>query len=140
MCVEYNDGVDALAAVAASLPARPPNPTPGELMPVYFDIIFIDCQMSIMDGPEAVEKMRKGHGYKGLIYGISGDARAADTFKEAGANGAYTKPMKNSDLKFIVECMYFCTLHQCHGVVCLILEFLLPRFVGCLSALCEETR
>ena len=103
VCSEYNDGIDALEAVSKSLSSRPPRGDANADDPVYYDIIFMDCQMGVMDGPVACKKMRTEHGYTGHIYGVSGDARAADTFKEAGANGGYTKPMKIDDIKQILS-------------------------------------
>ena len=126
-CVEHVDGTDAVAAVAASLSVHQircasdadkgtaiDNNVADSSFIIspeipFYDIIFIDCQMVNLDGPAAVEQMRKEHGYTGLIYGVSGDARSLDTFRQMGATDAFEKPMKRANLEMIINGMEQCS-------------------------------
>ncbi|WP_457567864.1 response regulator [Desulfurobacterium sp.] len=67
-----------------------------------YDIIFLDLQMPVMDGFEALEKMRKS-GVKTPIYMLTADAYK-DTEIEArkhGADGYITKPINIEKLQEI---------------------------------------
>jgi CheY-like chemotaxis protein len=76
----------------------------GELMKkrlcVGFNLIFIDYIMTTMNGPEAVQIMRKELKFTGGIIGVTGNALPADLtyFKECGADLVITKPLTNKRL------------------------------------------
>ena len=59
----------------------------------HFDVIVMDYQMPIMNGPDATRMMRAG-GFTGAIYGCTGETTAAEheLFKAAGASRVFTKP------------------------------------------------
>ena len=65
-----------------------------------FDLVFIDYVMTKMDGPAAVQIMRKDMRFTGGIIGVTGNALAADLayFKECGADLVITKPLSNKKL------------------------------------------
>ena len=70
----------------------------------HFDVIFIDQNMPIMNGDEAIERIRhyeKEHKQKpAIIYGLTGDTN--DEIKEhilkVGANNVFTKPVHIKEL------------------------------------------
>ena len=59
-----------------------------------FDVITMDYQMPVMDGPTATRLIRD-MGYQGLIVGVTGNALAEDirVFKSHGANEVMVKPI-----------------------------------------------
>ena len=65
-----------------------------------FDLVFIDYIMTTMDGPEAVQIMRKELKFTGGIIGVTGNALPVDLtyFKECGADLVITKPLTNHKL------------------------------------------
>ena len=65
-----------------------------------FDLVFIDYIMTTMNGPEAVQIMRKDLKFTGGIIGVTGNALPADLtyFKECGADLVITKPLTNKKL------------------------------------------
>ncbi|OWM67981.1 two-component response regulator ARR22-like [Punica granatum] len=70
----------------------------------YFDIIFIDKHMPIMDGVQATRKLRE-MGVASVIVGIT----SCDTddevkpFVEAGLNECFEKPLTREKIKFVFE-------------------------------------
>ena len=65
-----------------------------------FDVVFIDYVMTKMNGPEAVQIMRRDLKYTGGIIGVTGNALPSDLtyFKECGADLVITKPLTNKKL------------------------------------------
>ncbi len=65
-----------------------------------FDLVFIDYIMTAMNGPEAVQIMRRDMRFTGGIIGVTGNALPADLtyFKECGADLVITKPLTNKKL------------------------------------------
>eukprot|EP00595_Chromulina_sp_UTEXLB2642_P002411 CAMPEP_0196761340 /NCGR_PEP_ID=MMETSP1095-20130614/543_1 /TAXON_ID=96789 ORGANISM="Chromulina nebulosa, Strain UTEXLB2642" /NCGR_SAMPLE_ID=MMETSP1095 /ASSEMBLY_ACC=CAM_ASM_000446 /LENGTH=379 /DNA_ID=CAMNT_0042110747 /DNA_START=527 /DNA_END=1662 /DNA_ORIENTATION=- len=65
----------------------------------HYTIIFMDHQMPIMDGLTATAKLRE-NGYNKLIVGLTGNTMDEDikSFKNAGANEVYSKPLDVSIL------------------------------------------
>ena len=63
-----------------------------------YDVILMDYQMPVMDGPTAIAEIRK-LGYSSVILGLTGNALLSDrdTMLKAGADGVLLKPM-NVDL------------------------------------------
>uniref|UniRef100_A0A1S7LFL0 Putative polar-differentiation response regulator DivK. [divK] n=1 Tax=Magnetococcus massalia (strain MO-1) TaxID=451514 RepID=A0A1S7LFL0_MAGMO len=59
------------------------------------DITLMDMHMPVMDGHEAVEVLRKEHGYQGLIIAVTASAMKTDVdrVKETGCNGFIPKPI-----------------------------------------------
>jgi CheY-like chemotaxis protein len=59
-----------------------------------FDLVFIDYIMTTMNGPEAVQIMRKELKFTGGIIGVTGNDFPADLtyFKECGADLAWSSP------------------------------------------------
>ncbi|MEH6912095.1 MAG: ATP-binding protein [Oceanicoccus sp.] len=68
-----------------------------------FDIIFMDCEMPIMDGYEATRRIRRWEQNNKLaptpIYALTAHAFKENTIKciDAGMNGKLTKPIKIDD-------------------------------------------
>ena len=60
----------------------------------HIDIITMDYQMPVMDGPTATRRIRE-LGYKGIILGVTGNALADDInkFIACGANKVLIKPL-----------------------------------------------
>ena len=95
-CGEFkhaSNGLEALRLVTDSLSD---DGTP-------FDIISMDYQMPVMDGPEAARKIRD-MGYTGLMLGVTGNALGEDIryFKEHGVDDVLTKPINISHFDSIL--------------------------------------
>ncbi|MCI8511839.1 MAG: response regulator [Lachnospiraceae bacterium] len=78
----------------------------------YYDLVFMDIQMPVMDGYEATRRIRRMEQEKGRnipIFAVSANALAEDVknAREAGMNGHIAKPV---DLHAIEK-----TLRQCFG-------------------------
>lgn len=69
-----------------------------------YDVILMDYQMPVMDGPTAIKQARE-MGFRGKIVGLTGNVLPKDlnTMKEAGANEVLTKPVKTSSLQAIIS-------------------------------------
>jgi len=69
-----------------------------------FQLVLMDFEMPIMNGPNAAEAMRKA-GYTGLLIGITGNIMASDRteFITAGANHVLNKPIRLRDLNLILD-------------------------------------
>jgi len=78
------DGLEAVNKIQALLASSVDPP----------EMIFMDHMMPIMDGPEATKHIRQ-LGYKGLIYGLTGQALVEDKdeFQHAGADHIFVKPL-----------------------------------------------
>jgi signal transduction histidine kinase/CheY-like chemotaxis protein len=65
-----------------------------------FDVILMDYQMPIMDGPTASQKLRE-MGCDAFIVGVTGNAMPEDLrfYKNAGANAVLPKPLKLPELE-----------------------------------------
>lgn len=59
-----------------------------------YDMVLVDYQMPVMDGPTAVAEIRR-LGFQGIILGLTGNAlkKDQDVMTEAGADGVLTKPL-----------------------------------------------
>ena len=68
--------------------------------PVGFDLVLIDYIMTVMNGPEAVQIMRKDLKFAGGIVGVTGNALPSDLtfFQRSGADAVITKPLTNKKL------------------------------------------
>ena len=68
--------------------------------PVGFDLVLIDYIMTVMNGPEAVQIMRKDLKFAGGIVGVTGNALPSDLtfFQQSGADAVITKPLTNKKL------------------------------------------
>jgi CheY-like chemotaxis protein len=65
-----------------------------------FDVVFIDYVMNTMNGPEAVQIMRRDMKFSGGIIGVTGNALQSDLdyFQQCGADLVITKPLTNKKL------------------------------------------
>ena len=90
VCVQAQDGQEALDLFDESVQTR-------EL----FDVILMDYQMPVMDGPTAIKALRE-KGYKGVVIGVTGNVLPCDkiTMLEAGANNVLEKPF---DINMFVD-------------------------------------
>ena len=81
--VEATDGLDALQKVQSSITDD-----------AAFDIILMDFQMPVMDGPTATREIRIS-GFQGVIIGVTGNVLPEDLqlFLDSGANFVFTKPL-----------------------------------------------
>ena len=59
-----------------------------------FELVLMDYQMPVMDGPSAAKAMRE-MGYEGPIIGVTGNVLAShvETFVSHGANAVLPKPL-----------------------------------------------
>lgn len=66
---------------------------------MHFDLIFMDCQMPVMDGYQTTRKLRQ-RGYQGVIVAMTANAMKGDRERciEAGMNDYITKPVKIDSL------------------------------------------
>ena len=82
-CAQAADGLEAVNMVKQYMEEGRP-----------FDVITMDYQMPVMDGPTAT-KLIKESGYKGLIIGLTGNVLKEDmeTFMAHGADIVFTKPL-----------------------------------------------
>ena len=82
------------------------NDNPMQTGPkVGFDLVLIDYVMTTMDGPEAVQIMRRDLKFTGGIIGVTGNALPADLtyFKDCGADLVITKPLTNKKLMDAIQ-------------------------------------
>ena len=85
-----NDGAQALRRVSE----RPGN----------WDVIFMDCEMPVMDGYTAARKLRE-HGYTRPIIALTAHAMTDDAMKcvEAGCDDYASKPVNRQKLLELVD-------------------------------------
>ena len=100
---EAVDGREAVTKVATSMHSGMP-----------YDMILMDYQMPVLDGPSAAKEMR-GMGYTGIIVGVTGNALALDidTFKSSGANHVITKPFNMGAFEQIISGMRMSSIRIC---------------------------
>ena len=84
-CLQAEDGLEAIVLMA------------GQETGEGVDVILIDNNMPRMNGPAAIEEIRR-RGFKGVILGISGDAMSTAEFALAGADGTLVKPITREEL------------------------------------------
>ncbi len=74
-----------------------------------YDLIFMDCQMPVMDGYQATKKIREEEKLKGIsavkIIALTAGITATDreAFSEAGMDGYLGKPFKISDIAKVIQ-------------------------------------
>ena len=70
-----------------------------------FDVVFIDYVMNTMNGPEAVQIMRRDMKFSGGIIGVTGNALQSDLdyFQQCGADLVITKPLTNKKLMDAIQ-------------------------------------
>ena len=72
-----------------------------------YDIVFIDCQMPVMNGYEAVEEIRKqpGPNQRSAIVAMTADAmeECRDRCLSAGMDDFLTKPVQPADFLQALE-------------------------------------
>ena len=95
---EATDGAQAVQMVKTSIEQHSP-----------YDIVLMDHQMPVMDGPAAAAAMRK-LGFRGMIVGVSGHVLMEEGkhFLAQGADKVLSKPLVVSDLYNIISgnCTY----------------------------------
>jgi len=69
---------------------------------VPFDLVITDYFMNRMHGPEAARKIREELSYRGIIFGLTGNAHDVETFIKAGCNHVMIKPLRRQQL---LDCM-----------------------------------
>jgi len=68
------------------------------------DLVFMDCQMPVMNGYESTERIRKG-GYKAPVIAVTASALAEEREKciNCGMSDLVTKPFKQADILMMIE-------------------------------------
>lgn len=68
------------------------------------DLLIVDYQMPVMDGPTAVKAMRAA-GYDGIVIGLTGNAHPNDIqyFLSCGADRVLIKPLRFEELESTLE-------------------------------------
>ena len=68
------------------------------------DMIFMDCQMPVMNGYEASKNIRRG-GYRGPIISVTASALAGERehSRSFGMNDLVSKPFKQADILRMIE-------------------------------------
>ena len=91
---QAGDGVEALRMVQLSKEAGDP-----------YDVIFMDSEMTNMNGPMASREIREQLGYQGMIIGVTGNALPEDiaNFKDHGADDVLVKPLKINQFEDILN-------------------------------------
>jgi CheY-like chemotaxis protein len=113
-CFELADGSDVVDVVEKSLTSRPRVGDGGAAQgDMYYDMIFMDSQMTKMDGPEATAIIKSMLKYEGIVYGVTGDINSTERFLQAGAKEVFIKPMRKDRLKEIID-GESCLLRKCH--------------------------
>jgi len=82
-----------------------------------FDVILIDYQMPVVDGPTAAQHMRSIR-FIGYIVGITGNALPSDTdfFMSQGADIVLTKPVVMDSLQVILQERFkFSLISECNN-------------------------
>jgi CheY-like chemotaxis protein len=103
-CFELADGIDVVHVVEKSLTSRPCVGDGGAAQgDMYYDMIFMDSQMTKMDGPEATAIIKSMLKYEGIVYGVTGDINSTERFLQAGAKEVFIKPMRKDRLKEIID-------------------------------------
>jgi CheY-like chemotaxis protein len=104
---EGADGADAIAMIAKAARSRhaavaDDNP---EKSRVFYDLVFIDSEMTSVSGPDAIREIRNTYRYRGVIYGVTGHATTEShlAMMEAGATGVFVKPLLVDQLRSVVE-------------------------------------
>ena len=69
-----------------------------------YDVILMDYQMPVMDGPTAIKAIRT-LGFKGKIVGLTGNALQSEqnVMLDAGAELVLTKPVNAGDLESVLN-------------------------------------
>jgi two-component system, sensor histidine kinase len=83
--VEATNGKEALDTIAAQA----------------FDIVLLDVHMPVMDGKEAIQRMRANEKWKSLpVIALTADAMSGDRerYLGMGMNGYLSKPLAERDL------------------------------------------
>jgi CheY-like chemotaxis protein len=72
----------------------------GTSQPRFFDVVFLDNQMPLMSGLEAIARLRAS-GREDLVVGVTGNAliRDQDEYLTAGADHVLIKPVLEKSLK-----------------------------------------
>ena len=74
----------------------------------YYDIVFMDCHMPVMDGFEATRRIRAAErpgGDAPVIVALTADSLASDRQRclDVGMNDFLTKPVSSSQLSATIE-------------------------------------
>lgn len=98
-CYEATDGNHAVSMVKERLSTRYGKKT--------FDAVLMDFVMPVMDGPTACKAIRS-IGYKGLIFGVTGNYRERDVefFVSSGADVVLSKPFDTDKFQQCMRTMF----------------------------------
>lgn len=98
-CYEATDGKHAVSIVKERLNTRYGKRT--------FDAVLMDFVMPVMDGPTACKAIRS-IGYKGLIFGVTGNYRERDVefFVSSGADVVLSKPFDTDKFQQCMRTMF----------------------------------
>ena len=79
-----------------------------------YDIIFMDYQMPVMDGPTAIKAIR-AMGFKGRIVGLTGNALQSDQkyMRDSGADDILLKPVSQELLEAAIYKPVYPSLDFC---------------------------
>jgi len=110
---EGGDGADAVVMVENAAPSRAIAAAAAAIggdeesrsTVVYYDMLFIDSEMAVVSGAEAITAIRGRLNYTGPVYAVTGHGtgQELDRLTAAGATSVFTKPVGVQQLTRLIE-------------------------------------
>ena len=104
-CFEAKNGLEAVQMTEDRLKTAA-KCSAGQVLLSAFDLILLDDNMPVMQGPEAARRMRE-LGYSNRIIGVTGNLATEDVahFVQSGADAVLGKPLDTSELVKVLLAM-----------------------------------
>ena len=91
----------------------------GKTMTGSYDLVFMDMQMPVIGGLEAIKTLRE-NGYKGAIVALTANAMKEDMLQcqQVGCDGFLTKPVDRNQLRQVItQYLKVVTLVECEDEI-----------------------